>query len=176
MKFSTATKDKEVAYITHLLSIFGIVEVRQMRMLFSHLSDAKYGKIMARLHQEGLVFHDPRGKYLSTSRYALNKAKIQDSVRTFWAFIKMKDKAKNFCSGEPPALISFSTGKTDCDMIPVNAENIGEVVSNTADMPENVRRLLIVTDMDELDSMTFRPKNDYVMEVSEDGNVEMYKM
>ena len=68
MLFSRASKGREVAYITELLSIFGIVEVRQMRRLFSHLSNAQYGQIISRLEREGIIYHDPGGQYLSTNR------------------------------------------------------------------------------------------------------------
>ena len=174
--FSSMTRGKEVAYITQLLSIFGIAEVRQMRQLFSHLPDAKYGKIMARLHQEGIIYHDPSGKYLSTSRYAIDKARVPDSIRTFWAFIKIKDKVKSFCSGGYPAMLTFTTDKVEYDMIPVNAENMEAVMTSASEIPENVRRLLIVPSMRTIETMNFRVKNDYVMVVEETGEIELYRM
>ena len=44
MTFAHLTKDREFAVMTKLLTIFGIVEARQMRELFSHLSDGQYGR------------------------------------------------------------------------------------------------------------------------------------
>ena len=38
MKFAYAARDREVAFIIRLLTIFGVVEQRQMRLLFNHLS------------------------------------------------------------------------------------------------------------------------------------------
>ena len=37
MTFARAVKNKELAYISRLISIFGVVEERQMRLLFQHL-------------------------------------------------------------------------------------------------------------------------------------------
>ncbi len=39
MKFAYAARDREVAFIIRLLTIFGVVEQRQMRLLFNHLSN-----------------------------------------------------------------------------------------------------------------------------------------
>ncbi len=39
-----------------LLTIFGVVEQRQMRLLFDHMSNRSYGQILARLRQEGLAY------------------------------------------------------------------------------------------------------------------------
>ena len=36
MKFAYAARDREVAFIIRLLTIFGVVEQRQMRLLFNH--------------------------------------------------------------------------------------------------------------------------------------------
>lgn len=55
MSFATVVGDRQLAYITKILAIFGVVEERQMRELFSYLPAAKYGRIMTRLSSEGLV-------------------------------------------------------------------------------------------------------------------------
>ena len=44
MTFARAVKNKELAYISRLLSIFGVVEERQMQLLFQHLEAKDYGK------------------------------------------------------------------------------------------------------------------------------------
>ena len=56
MKFAYAARDREVAFIIRLLTIFGVVEQRQMRLLFNHLSNRSYGQILARLRREGLAY------------------------------------------------------------------------------------------------------------------------
>ena len=44
MSFATVVGDRQLAYITKILAIFGVVEERQMRELFSYLPAAKYGR------------------------------------------------------------------------------------------------------------------------------------
>lgn len=55
MKFSNTVRRREVAFMIRLLTIFGVVEQRQMRLLFDHMSNRSYGQILARLRQEGLA-------------------------------------------------------------------------------------------------------------------------
>ena len=52
MSFASKYRGKELTVMVKLLSVFGVVEVRQMRELFSHLDTKKYGKIMTLLHRE----------------------------------------------------------------------------------------------------------------------------
>lgn len=75
MKFAYAARDREVAFIIRLLTIFGVVEQRQMRLLFDHLSNRSYGQILARLRREGLAYFSPDGQFLATSRYSLDHGK-----------------------------------------------------------------------------------------------------
>ena len=49
MSFASRIKGKEMACIVRILEIFGVVEQRQMRELFSRLSDEAYGKILSHL-------------------------------------------------------------------------------------------------------------------------------
>ena len=65
MSFATVVGDRQLAYITKILAIFGVVEERQMRELFSYLPAAKYGRIMTRLSSEGLVYRTSDAKYQS---------------------------------------------------------------------------------------------------------------
>lgn len=80
MKFAYAARDREVAFIIRLLTIFGVVEQRQMRLLFNHLSNRSYGQILARLRREGLAYFSPDGQFLATSRYSLDHGKTLESV------------------------------------------------------------------------------------------------
>lgn len=67
MTFAHLTKDREFAVMTKLLTIFGIVEARQMRELFSHMSDGQYGRIMAQMQREGLAYRTPDGRFLTST-------------------------------------------------------------------------------------------------------------
>ena len=118
MKFAYAARDREVAFIIRLLTIFGVVEQRQMRLLFNHLSNRSYGQILARLRREGLAYFSPDGQFLATSRYSLDHGKTLESVMVFWAFIKMRDNVLDFCASDPPAILSFSSAAKDYDLIP----------------------------------------------------------
>lgn len=45
MKFSNTVRRREVAFMIRLLTIFGVVEQRQMRLLFDHMSNRSYGNV-----------------------------------------------------------------------------------------------------------------------------------
>ena len=176
MLFCNLTKNREVAVISQLLAIFGTVEVRQMRALFSHLSDARFGRIMFRLEREGIVYHNPGGRYLSSSWCAAGRTDPAASVRTFWAFIRVKDRLESFCGGDGPVLVSVSNGADELDMIPVRADSAGEIAAHAAAVPKDVKRLLIVSSAEEADGLAFRDRNDFLMEVGEDGETGLYKI
>ena len=71
MKFAYAARDREVAFIIRLLTIFGVVEQRQMRLLFNHLSNRSYGQILARLRREGLAYFSPEGRLRRSPAHCL---------------------------------------------------------------------------------------------------------
>ena len=118
MSFASRIKGKEMACIVRILEIFGVVEQRQMRELFSRLSDEAYGKILSHLNSDGLVYWAKDGVRLAASRLTLERTDFDASVMCFWAFVKMKDKIEDFCSGDPPALITVTTGANTVDLIP----------------------------------------------------------
>ena len=55
MKFANEVRGHEVAVIIRLLTIFGVVEQRQMRLLFNHMSNRAYGQALSLLRREGLA-------------------------------------------------------------------------------------------------------------------------
>lgn len=132
MKFAYAARDREVAFIIRLLTIFGVVEQRQMRLLFNHLSNRSYGQILARLRREGLAYFSPDGQFLATSRYSLDHGKTLESVMVFWAFIKMRDNVLDFCASDPPAILSFSSAAKDYDLIPGSKQNPNQIIKLSA--------------------------------------------
>ena len=109
MKFSNTVRRREVVFMIRLLTIFGVVEQRQMRLLFDHMSNRSYGQILARLRQEGLAYFSPDGQFLATSRYSLDHGKTQEAIMAFWAFIQMRDHVLDFCASEPPANEDYFT-------------------------------------------------------------------
>ena len=60
MSLASMSRGREIGVITTLLSIFGAVEARQMRALFSHLKDAQNAAIMSRMYREGLIWYGSR--------------------------------------------------------------------------------------------------------------------
>lgn len=120
MSFASKYRGKELTVMVKLLSVFGVVEVRQMRELFSHLDTKKYGKIMTLLHREGMVYTTPDAKYLASNRMSAAKVDISSSVSCFWALISIKDSIQDFCAGEMPALLTVSATGFDYDLIPVS--------------------------------------------------------
>jgi len=176
MSFAKIVKNRELAYITKLLSIFGAVEERQMRELFSHLDDKEYGKIMARLHREGLVYRTPDAKHLTTSRYSLEKVDVPSSVRCFWAFIKIKNKVQDFCSGSAPAIITVASNSTDYDLIPVSSNNATQINESCEEIPEATVRFLVTENLELLRGIERRIHHDYALLVDDEGVAETFEL
>ena len=161
MKFSNTVRRREVAFMIRLLTIFGVVEQRQMRLLFDHMSNRSYGQILARLRQEGLAYFSPDGQFLATSRYSLDHGKTQEAIMAFWAFIQMRDHVLDFCASEPPAILSFSSADKDYDLISGSQRNIPSINASRTLVPEASVRLIVVDDMKSLDELIPRDDNDY---------------
>lgn len=176
MKFAYAARDHEVVFIIRLLTIFGVVEQRQMRLLFDHLSNRSYGQILARLRREGLAYFSPDGQFLATSRYSLSHGKTLDSVMVFWAFIKMRDNVLDFCASDPPAMLSFSSASKDYDLIPGSKQNIPAINAARTVIPEATVRLIVVDALSALDEIEPRLVNDYGVLVGPNGVEQIYKM
>lgn len=176
MKFANAARGLEVAFVIRLLTIFGVVEQRQMRLLFDHLSNRSYGQILARLRREGLAYFSPDGQFLATSRYSLDHGKTLESVMAFWAFIKMRDNVLDFCASEPPAILSFSSAAKDYDLIPGSRQNIPSINAARTMIPEATVRLIVIDNLDLLDEVEPRASNDYGVLVGPNGVEQIYKM
>ena len=147
MKFSKSVRKREAAFIIRLLTIFGVVEQRQMRLLF-----------------------------LATSRYSLDHGKTQESIMAFWAFIRMRDHVLDFCASEPPAILSFSSADKDYDLLSGSRRNIPSINASRTLVPDASIRLIVVDDLIVLDELTPRDNNDYGVLVGSDGVEQIYKM
>ena len=176
MKFANEVRGHEVAVIIRLLTIFGVVEQRQMRLLFNHMSNRAYGQALSLLRREGLAYFSPDGQYLATSRYSLDHKKTIESVMTFWAFIKMRDKVQEFCASEPPAILSFSSAAKDYDLISGSKQNIPAINAARTVVAEATVRLIVVDDLSTLDEIEPRLVNDYGVLVGPNGVEQIYKM
>ena len=176
MKFSNTVRRREVAFMIRLLTIFGVVEQRQMRLLFDHMSNRSYGQVLARLRQEGLAYFSPDGQFLATSRYSLDHGKTQEAIMAFWAFIQMRDHVLDFCASEPPAILSFSSGDKDYDLISGSQRNIPSINASRTLVPEASVRLIVVDDMKSLDELIPRDDNDYGVLTGPDGVEQIYKL
>lgn len=159
-----------------LISIFGILEVRQVREMFSHLSDRQYGKIMSRLHQEGMVYTLSDAEHLASNRLSAQKINMEDSVSCFWALIQIKDSIQDFCAGEMPALLTVSAGSADYDIIPVNQKAITLINDACFEIPSHVRRLLVVRSINDAQMIERRLQNDFVVVVGPDGVTGTYEL
>lgn len=176
MSFKSTVKGHELAFVSKLLAIFGAVEERQMRQLFSHLNDGQYGKIMTRMDREGLFYRTPEAKYLTSTRALLDKVNIQASVACFWAFLELKDRVRDFCVGEMPAVITMAAKASDYDLIPVTEKNTQLINDSAEDLPEATVRFLVTRDLNLLTQIERRMKNDYAILVDDNGVVETYEL
>ena len=176
MKFANAARGQEVVFIIRLLTIFGVVEQRQMRLLFDHMSNRSYGQILDRLRREGLAYFSPDGQFLATNRYSLDHGKTLESVIAFWAFIKMRDNVLDFCASEPPAILSFSSAAKDYDLIPGSRQNIPAINAARTMIPAATVRLIVTDNLDLLDEVEARAANDFGILVGPNGVEQIYKM
>lgn len=176
MKFSKASKDRELPVIIQLLTIFGVVEQRQLRILFDYMDDNDYGKILSTLNREKMAYFSPDGRYISTNRYSLDHGKRLDAVLAFWAFIQMRDRVLDFCSSDPPSILSFSSADKDYDLVPGSPQNIGAINQQAESIPEKTIRFIVVKDLDDAESLHPRSRNDYLVLVGVDGVKQMYQL
>ena len=173
MQFSKRNKGRELPVIIQILTIFGVVEQRQLRLLFGHLTDNDYGKIMSVLKREGLVFFSADGSYISTSRYSMAHKNLRDSVTTFWVFVHLRDRVSEFCASDPPTILTFSAAGKEYDLIPGSPEIIPAINLQTESIPEDTIRLIAATDMEAVRDVEAREKNDYLALVDE-GGVQLF--
>lgn len=176
MSFATTAKKQEFTFIARLLTVFGIVEERQMRQLFKHLPAAKYGRIMTSLYRQGLAYYTPDGKYIATNEFQAARADRKSSVLCFWAFIHIRNQVQDFCAGMAPALVTVAASTTDYDLIPLTDDNIALINEMGEEIPEHTVRYLITDDLHRIVKVNRRIKNDYVLQIQEDGAIESYEM
>ena len=176
MSFATKSRKKELPFISRLLSIFGIVEERQMRILFSHLSPKNYGKIITLMHREGLVYFTPDGKYIASNETQARRSDRKSCVLCFWAFIKIRDMMQDFCAGEEPALVTVASYERDYDLIPITEDNLKLINDSIDEIPEHSVRYLITDDLQKIVGIDRRMKNDYLLHINENGEIETYEM
>lgn len=177
MSFSTKYKGGELSCIMRILSIFGVVRQQQMRLLFHHMSDAAYGKVLTKLHDEGHIFCPKDGERLASSRLMMNRMKNDvGSVNCFWVFILIRDSILDFCAGDSPTLATIATRDKMIDLIPVTAGSLQAINEMADSTPPDTTRFLVVSDYRMKDSLRFRTKNDYITVVDEYGDIEAYEM
>ena len=109
MSFASKYRGKELTVMVKLLSVFGVVEVRQMRELFSHLDTKKYGKIMTLLHREGMVYTTPDAKHLpridvgGEGRYQQQRILLLGAYqhqRQHTGFLRWRNAGASYCVGD----------------------------------------------------------------------------
>ena len=174
MKFANTARGQEVAYIIRLLTIFGVVEQRQMRLLFNYMSNRAYGEVLSRIRLEGLAYFSKDGQFIATNRYSLDRGKTRESVMAFWAFIRMRDYVKEFCASEAPAILSFNSDAKEYDLIPGSRQNIPSINAGRCSISDNTVRLIVTDTMDILEDIEPREMNDYAVLVGPDGVEQIY--
>ncbi len=176
MPFSKDFKGQELTVLIRLLTIFGVVEHRQLRMLLNYLNDSDYGKILSALKREGRVYISPDNRYVSLSKYAMNHSRKQDSICTFWAFIHLKNRVKDFCASEPPSILTFSSGIADFDLVPGSKQNIAAINAQADVISAATTRFIVVSSLDEKDALEPRPDKDYLVLIDQDHVSNIYAL
>ena len=176
MSFSKMVKNRELAYITRLLAVFGAVEERQMRELFNFMNDRKYGAIIHRISSEGTAYRTDDAHLIASSKFTLEKSLVKECVMCFWAFIKVKNKVLDFFPGAEPAIVTLSTKMGIYDLLPVTDRTIEQINDAVEVIPESTVRFLITEDLHKITRITRRSHNDFVLLVDDDGVAESYEL
>lgn len=176
MSFKRLSKGREMFYMSDLLRIFGTIEEKQLRMLFFFLTDAEYGKILAKLSRECRVSRRKGWRYISGSEQLAKTTNIDESVRLFWAFTEMRKIMTDYCEASAPVKLSFMVEDQECDLLYLTKENRKAVEEHGEGIAEQIKRFIVVADMKAAEGTEFREENDFVMEVSMDGKTVLHAM
>ena len=176
MKYSRTSKGRVLPVAIQILTIFGVVEQRQLRLLFDFLSDNNFGKILSLLKREGFIFISPDGKFIASSRYTMVHKKPLESVMTFWAFIYLRDRITDFCASDPPSILTFTASGRDYDLIPGSDENLPAINEQAYSVPDETVRLIVTKTLDIREQVEARKENDYLVLVGQDGVQQFYRL
>lgn len=176
MSFASISKQKELGTLVKVIDCFGIVEARQLRQLFSHLPDQRYGPLMARLHREGLTLRTPDGLYLKSAHRGVSKIDRDSCIRALWVFILIKKEIVDFSAGVYPVICSVSANRNDYDLIAVNENTIDLINDHREELNNSVVRLFIAADESLLSKIIARSFNDFVLIVGPDGVTDSLKL
>ena len=176
MSFAMRLKGREMAYVTNILTIFGVLEQRQIRRMLEHMTDDEYSKLLARLYREGQIHLANGGNLLAASRLTMNRTDSQDSILCFEGFLYLKDKIRDICAGPPPAIVTITTKTRMGDIIPVSERNVEEINSQMDAIPMDANRFLVTRNNEILMKLFRRSGNDYVLFVREDGRIELHDL
>ena len=176
MSFKRLSKGKEMFYMSDLLRIFGTIETKQLRMLFFFLTDAEYGKILAKLSRECKVSRRKGWRYISGNEQLAKTTNVEESVRLFWAFTEMRKVLTDYCEAGAPVKLSFMVDDQECDLLYLSRENRKAVEKQGEGIADQIKRFIVVADMQVTEETEFREENDYVMEVSMDGKTVIHEM
>ena len=176
MSFTSKAKEETMLCIERLLELFGVVETEQMRVLFSFLKEAEYGRVITSMYRKGMVYFSSDSKYMANNPRALKRGDVSDSVNCFWAFICLKDKVNDFCGGTAPALISLSSKAKEYDLIPLSEETIEEINEVVDDLDIRTVRVFVTTNLKLVRNVYRREKNDVVIDVTDKTEAKIYEL
>lgn len=176
MSLASMSKGKETETISAMLSIFGIVETRQLRKMFEHLKDAQYGAIIARMHRQHMLWYGYGGKYVALSEHAAKYVDVDKSVMMCWAFLAVKHLVREISSGDGPTFLTFTGRRKEYDLICLNRDTREEIIHNAPRTGDRIRRIFVCSDMSETDGLVFRTALDRVFLVTESGEIEQYEL
>ena len=83
---------------------------------------------------------------------------------------------QDFCAGEMPALLTVSATGFDYDLIPVSEKALSLINDTCFELPDGVRRLLVMLSINDAVKIERRMKNDFVIVVGEDGVTGSYEL
>lgn len=78
--------------------------------------------------------------------------------------------------GETPTIITVASRTIDYDIVPLSKETIPMINEQGDEIPERSVRYLVTDDLQLVSGVERRFKNDYLLHINEDGDIETYEL
>jgi len=176
MEFTKTYRHQELAAVSKLLSVFGVIEERQLRKLFAHLQDREYGRLLSAVRREGFASFTSGGRYITVPNLDPDPERVLDAVLVFWSFYHFRKRIEDFCESDPPALLTFSYEGKDYDLIPGTPANVAAINAQTDRVLPGTTRFIVTGKTGNVPGLELRPVNDYLVAVADDGSCTLLKM
>lgn len=169
MSFSSFSKKNELEALVKVLDCFGVAEERQVRSLFSHLPDDKYGALLSRACREGLALRSSDRLCLRSAHHKVERSERSCRIRAFSVFIRLSKYLTDFSAGTYPTVCSVSTDENVYDIICLEKDTVDAINEQFEQLGESDIRLISTLSAQLLAQLLIRKFTDYAVLVAPDG-------